>query len=77
MSKSYRDKERLKSKKASQEVQDSLNSFPCDDINKKYSKLNSTKEIKRYGNNRKAYAKIKVQERRVQRKKDNTINDDQ
>lgn len=75
MSKSYRDKERLESKKAQKEIAESLTSLTSDDLNQKYLNAKSTKEVKRYGNNRKMYSKLKVQERRIQRKKDNNLND--
>jgi len=75
MSRSYRDKERLESRKADIEIGDALNSLHHDDLAQRYVKAKSTKTIYRFGNKRKTVAKEKIQARRTQRKKDNDIND--
>ncbi len=75
MSRSYRDKERLESRKADSELGEVLNSFHHDDLAEKFAKSKSTKTIYRFGNKRKSVAKEKIQARRIQRKKDNDIND--
>lgn len=71
MSKSYRDKERIQSKKAHKEIIESINSLTPDDIAQKYSNSKGIKEVVRYGNKRKSVAKDKVQERRAERRKGN------
>lgn len=76
MSKSYRDKERIQSKKALKEIGESITSLTPDDIAQKYSNAKSTKEIIRYGNQRKAVAKEKVHARRAERRKGNNLNAD-
>jgi hypothetical protein len=48
MSKSYRDKERIQSKKAHKEIVESINSLTPDDIAQKYANSKSTKEIIKY-----------------------------
>lgn len=76
MSKSYRDKERIQSKKAHKEIVESINSLTPDDIAQKYANSKSTKEIVRYGNKRKSVAKDKVQARRAERRKANNLDAD-
>ena len=76
MSKSYRDKERIQSKKALEEISESITSLTPDDLAQKYANAKSTKEITRYGNKRKAVAKEKVQARRAERRKSNNLNSD-
>lgn len=72
MSKSYRDKERLKSKKNHIELIEAHNNGSPDSSLKQEVYV-SEKKIKRYGNQRKAKALEKISERKKSRRKLNNF----
>lgn len=66
MSNSYRDKDRIKSKAANAKIMHALNN-DSSDLAELRAEANSIKEVKRFGNKRKAMAKEKVQGRRSEK----------
>lgn len=63
MSNSYRDKDRIKSKAANAKIMHALNN-DSSNLAELMAESNAIKEVKRFGNKRKAMAKEKVQGRR-------------
>lgn len=76
MSKSYRDTERRKSREADAAIGTAWSTNKLDDLAQKYAASKDTKTITRYGNNRKTFAKQKVQKRRTERKANNNFDTD-
>lgn len=77
MSRSYRDAERRKSREANDAIGTAFKEKKFDDLAQKYAASNETKTVYRFGNNRKTYAKQKVQIRRTERKANNRFGTDE